>query len=217
MEGYHTYEGDLEMSDQGNFPQPEGTQPQGATPPPADAHPPAPQEPSQGAYQPMPGMAPVIPSGPAPARPKAMDTAVQLMRVGGGLSVVGIALVFLMRDSIRQSIEESLKAAGTAYTPSDVDTAVGIGVMFSVVLGLMGTALWFWMAAANGKGRSWARIVATVFFALYVLLSLFSLGSTTTTSMLASLVTLGVGAAALFFMYKRESTEWYRAMSAPRS
>ena len=39
----------------------------------------------------------------------------------------------------------------------------------SLVVGLVGIALWLWMARANGQGRSWARILSTVLFALATL------------------------------------------------
>ena len=35
-----------------------------------------------------------------------------------------------------------------------------------VVVGLIGIALWIWMAQMNKRGRNWARITSTVFFAL---------------------------------------------------
>ena len=38
-----------------------------------------------------------------------------------------------------------------------------------IVLGLVAAALWLWMARANGHGRSWARILATVLFGLATL------------------------------------------------
>jgi len=38
-----------------------------------------------------------------------------------------------------------------------------------VVFGLAGVALWVWMARANGRGRSWARVVAMVLFGLATL------------------------------------------------
>lgn len=214
------------MSDQGNIPQPEGTQPQGATPPPAGAYPPppsgayppAPQDPGQAAYQPMPGMTPpVVAAGPAPTRPKSMDTAVMLMRAGGVVAVLGLLFVFIIKDDIRSAAEKALKAGGSAYTQSQVDAVVGVAVMTGIVFGLFGAALWFWMAFANGKGKSWARMVATILFAFSVLGVLSNLASSPSLlAMLPNLISFLIGAAAIFLMYKRESSDWYKAMSAPR-
>jgi hypothetical protein len=38
-----------------------------------------------------------------------------------------------------------------------------------VLGGLVVTALWLWMARANGQGRNWARILSTVLFGLATL------------------------------------------------
>jgi hypothetical protein len=38
-----------------------------------------------------------------------------------------------------------------------------------IVFGLVGIALWLWMARANGQGRNWARILSTVLFGLATL------------------------------------------------
>ena len=38
-----------------------------------------------------------------------------------------------------------------------------------IVVGLVGIALWLWMARANGQGRNWARILSTVLFVLATL------------------------------------------------
>ncbi len=35
-----------------------------------------------------------------------------------------------------------------------------------VVVGLIGIALWLWMAQSNKAGKNWARIISTVFFAI---------------------------------------------------
>lgn len=49
-------------------------------------------------------------------------------------------------------------------TPDQVDTAVNVGVTVGIVSGIVGGAigvgLWILMAWANGKGKTWARIVA---------------------------------------------------------
>jgi hypothetical protein len=47
----------------------------------------------------------------------------------------------------------------------DVNVLLTLGVAF----GLVQVILWLWMARANGRGRSWARIVFTVLFGLATL------------------------------------------------
>ena len=40
---------------------------------------------------------------------------------------------------------------------------------FAVVIGILAVGLWIWMARANAKGRTWARVVASVLFGLNTL------------------------------------------------
>ncbi len=159
-------------------------------------------------------------AGPV-VRPPAMDTAVRLMQVGGVLSIVSLLSVFLVkgqiRDAVQKAAEDAAKTSGTALDPATVDAMVNIGIGFGVFFGLIGSLLWFWMASANGKGKSWARTVATVFFVLSLISFLASfIQPTATLSTILSVLSVGVGAAAIFLMYKKESTAFYRASSAPR-
>ncbi|MFV0463285.1 MAG: hypothetical protein ACK5MP_08855 [Nostocoides sp.] len=210
------------MSDQGNTPQSgdSSNEPTGPPPPPpAGPAVPNPYEATGSAgtgYEAMPGMTPAN-AGPVPARPKAMDTAVQLMRAGGVLALLGTVFIFLVRDEIRTAAEKAMRDSGETYNQATVDAVVTMAMAMGVAMGVLGAALWFWMASANGKGRAWARIVATVLFAISVLSVLGSLVSAPSLlSALPSLISVLIGAAAIFFMYKRESSSWYTEMSRPR-
>ena len=58
----------------------------------------------------------------------------------------------------------------TPITPrKQVHNAEVAAVVTSVIGGVIAVGLWLWMAWANGRGRRWARIVATVFFAINTL------------------------------------------------
>lgn len=186
-------------------------------PPPADGNagpfgghmPAAPQ------YGGMPSYSPV-PSGPV-TRPKSMDLAVRLMQAGGVLSLLSLVSVFLMQDSLKETVAKQMRDADASVTQSQIDAAITLGLALGVVMGLIGAGLWFWMAAANGKGRSWARVLATVFFAISLLLTVLSFGSAQSAlSRILGLVSLAIGAAAIFFMYQKESTAYYNAVSGPR-
>lgn len=82
-------------------------------------------------------------------------------------------------------------------------------------MGLIGAALWLWMASANGEGKSWARIVATVLGVLNVLLFLYSIsqGNQTLLSLIIGALNVIVGVAALVFLYKSDSSAYYQANS----
>ncbi len=158
------------------------------------------------------GAAPVPTEPPAPIR-----TAVLLMRVGAGLSLLSLLSTFLFRGQIRDQVEQTLEDQGTAITSDAVDTAVAIGTAFAVFVGLIGVALWLWMAWANGRGKGWARIVATVLFALSAISFLFSFSQPQPVlSTVLGLVNLVLGAAIVFLLWKRESSGYYAAMSGQR-
>ena len=115
-------------------------------------------------YQPYPSSGqpagPLRPPAPAPVR-----TAVKLMYAGAAVSAVDliIGLVVIIVD---------VKAAargrfwGVSVTAPQ---ARPILITVWIVVGLIGIALWLWMARANGQGRNWARILSTVLFGLATL------------------------------------------------
>jgi hypothetical protein len=146
-----------------------------------------------------------------------MDRAVMLMRVGAVLSLIGLIVTFTSKAAIRDAVEKASAARTTPMTPAQIDAAVGFATVVGIFTGLVGAALWLWMASANGKGRSWARIVATVFFGISVLGLLGSLVQAgSAIGKLVGMLGFLVGAAAIFFMYQKESTEFYKASGAPR-
>jgi hypothetical protein len=190
----------------------------GSTPPPP---PPPPGEgEGPGQHQGMPSSMPGMPSyesAPAAApveRPASIAQAVKLMYVGAALSLLGIIVTLLEKDAIRDSVRNS--SAGKTMTPDQLDSAVTLGMVSGIVAGLIGVGLWLWMASANGKGRKWARIVATVFFAFSVLNFLGSfLQPTPALSRILGIVMLALGAYILYLLYRPESTQYYEAQSAP--
>jgi CDP-diglyceride synthetase len=140
------------------------------------------------------------------------------MYVGAAVSAVGVLLTLLGSDAIRDAIEESNGVSGPAMTQAQIDAAVGLTIAFTAVIGLAAVGLWLWMASANKKGRSWARVVATVLGGLNILLSLGSLvlsGSTTVATLL-NLVSLVLAAAILWLLYRPESSRYYAAVSGQR-
>ena len=154
---------------------------------------------------------------PPAEQPGSIRTAVMLMRVGALLSLLSLLTTFLFRDQIRDQVEETLEAQGTTITADTVDAAVAVGTAFAVFFGLIGVALWLWMAWANGRGKGWARIVATVLFALSAVSFLFSFTQPQPLlNTVVGLVNLVLGAAIVFLLWKRESSAWYAAMSGPR-
>lgn len=155
---------------------------------------------------------------PPAEQPGSIRTAVMLMRVGALLSLLSLLTTFLFRDQVRDQVVETLEAQGTTITADTVDAAVAVGTAFAVFFGLIGVALWLWMAWANGRGKGWARIVATVLFALSAVSFLFSFTQPQPLlNTVLGLVNLVLGAAIVFLLWKRESSAYYAAMSGPQA
>jgi len=70
--------------------------------------------------------------------------------------------------------------------------------------------LWLWMARANGAGKSWARIVAAVLFALNTLglLSAVARPNAAGTKIFDVLGWI-VGLSVTVFLWRRDSSEYY--------
>jgi hypothetical protein len=143
------------------------------------------------------------------------------MWIGATVQALGALSSVLFADQAREQAEEQLLADGQVVSESTLDAAVTIGIAFAVVIGLLYAGLWVWMAVKNGAGRSWARIVATVFAALGILFSLFGLlgaglgGATGTTApgIVQNLVTLGLAIGATVLMWNRQNALYYQANS----
>lgn len=156
---------------------------------------------------------------PAPVgRPAAMDLAVKLMQVGAVLSLLSALSSLLFKSQIRSAVEKASAKSSSPLTSDQVNTAVNSAMVVAIIVGLIGVALWLWMASANGKGKSWARILSTIFWVLSLLSLISSVvqGKTPALSLILAILTVVVGAYVLFLLYKKESSEFYRATSAPR-
>ena len=153
------------------------------------------------------------PMGPPPAaveQPPSIRTAVRLMYVGAVLSVVGALSIFLQVDAIRDQIEED----DPSLTADDVDTAVAIFVVTFVVIGLISVGLWLWMAYTNGRGQSWARVVATVLGGLSIVSALAGLATGSGgVGIVFGILSVVLAAVILFLLYRPESSRFYQARS----
>ncbi|KQR11910.1 hypothetical protein [Cellulomonas sp. Leaf334] len=145
-------------------------------------------------------------------RPSSVTRAVQLMYVGAALSVVGIIVAW----ATRSQLSDQLAAASPTLSPDDVESATTISLAFATVVGLVGVGLWLWMAAANGAGKSWARVLATVFGGLGVLSSVYSLTTGTGITIAMQVVSLVLAVTILVLLWRPASSEYFRARSAPQ-
>lgn len=151
------------------------------------------------------------PAMPAATQPPSIVTAVKLMYVGAGLTALGILVSFLQIDALRDAIEDN----DSSLSDSEVDTAVAGTLAVSVIAGLIIIGLWVWMAYANGRGRSWARIVSTILGGLNIVFTLLNLasGNSTPIGLVVALIGLGLAGYILYLMWRPESTAFYEANS----
>lgn len=164
------------------------------------------------------GMSGVPPAGVAGGgdetdlqQPSSIRNAVRLMWVGAVLSGLNILAVFLVRDDLRDLIEESDRS----LTADQVDSALTTMMTVAGLIGVMAVALWIWMATANGQGRLWARTTATVLGALYVAVNLVAFvgGELTLPRVALGLLGIGLPVAILVLLYRPESTRFYNAVT----
>ena len=162
------------------------------------------------------------PGAPAPVRKAAlwMYSGAAVSAVSLILSVIG---AFSLRNDLVSANAQKLKA-GTV-TMTQINNAVTASIVYSIVVGLAAVALWIWMAKTNASGRGWARISATIFFALwsiYAWININSLkgGMTITVPLLIALVLLLViwviGVGAIYLLWRPVSTSYFKAKTAAR-
>jgi hypothetical protein len=116
-------------------------------------------------YQPYPPggqpAEPLRPPAPAP-----VVTAVKLMYAGAAVGTVPLIIALAHIGDIQayhlRWNDHSLTAAQLSHFRPLIITVAIAG-------GLIVPALWLWMARANGQGRNWARVLATVLFGLATL------------------------------------------------
>jgi hypothetical protein len=154
---------------------------------------------------------------PTPSNaPQSILRAVRVMYVGAALSLIGIIVDLTTLSSERSSI---LKAH-PGYTTAQINSAEHAAIGLFIAGGLIGAALWLWMAQSSRGGKGWARIVATVLFGIDTLSQVVGVsaaagaGAGGGLSRLYGLIIWVVGVVAIVLLWQRSSSEYFRA--APR-
>jgi len=163
---------------------------------------------------PPPAVPPSVPYGeqrPKPTPPSSILTAVKIMYAGAALSALGLVMSLLTADSARDRLAES----NPDFTADELDAGVAFGIALAIVFGVLGILLWVWMAESNRRGKSWARIVATVLGGLNIVLTLFGLfrGQSTGLVLVFNLISAALAAVILYLLYRPDSNAYYEAMT----
>jgi hypothetical protein len=157
-------------------------------------------------YQPYPSSGKSVEPERPPAPPSVLN-AVKLMYVGAAVSTVSL-IVSLFDIS---GTKDAIRKARPSLTATQVNQLNTFIITLAIVSGVVGVALWLWMARANSQGRNWARIMSTVLFGLATL-DLYGVLSQPKTllGLVFPLLTWLVGLGAVIFLWRKESTEFFK-------
>jgi hypothetical protein len=160
-------------------------------------------------YQPYPGGTQMPEPATRPPVPQSITRAVQLMYAGAAASLIGIIIALTTLSSIKSQIVSK----NPSLTTTQVNNAQHVAIGVLIASGLIGAALWLWMAQSSKAGKNWARIVSTVLFAIETInvvagaSALSSGGASRIYSILIWLIGLG----AIILLWRRSSTEYFKA------
>jgi hypothetical protein len=160
-------------------------------------------------YQPYPGGTQMPEPVERPPAPQSITRAVQLMYAGAAASLIGIIIALTTLSSIKSQIISK----NPSLTTTQVNNAEHVAIGVLIASGLIGAALWLWMAQSSKAGKNWARIVSTVLFAIETInvvagASAISSGGA---SRIYSIVIWLIGLGAIIFLWQRSSTEYFKA------
>jgi len=168
-------------------------------------------------YQPYPSSG----QAPEPVRqgpPASVVMAVRLMFAGAVVSALSLIVGLVTVGSIRASIRTSLHKTNPKVTPAEVHNIETIFVVGSVAFQVISIGLWIWMAMTNKAGKSWARIVASVLFGLDTLVLLLGAARAgAAAGTLVSILTWLIGLGAIVFLWRRDASEYFTAVSSPQA
>jgi hypothetical protein len=141
-----------------------------------------------------------------PPAPPSVLNAVKLMYAGAAVSTVSLIVSLVDISGTKAAIRKA-RPSLTATQVNQLNTFI---ISLAIISGVIGIALWLWMARANGQGRNWARIVSTVLFGLATL-DLFGVVSQPKTllGLVFPLLTWLIGAGAVFLLWRGESTTFF--------
>jgi hypothetical protein len=159
-------------------------------------------------YQPYPGGAQMPEPSSRPPIPQTVTRAVQLMYAGAVASLIGIIIALTTLSSIKSQIISK----NPTWTPTQVTNGEHVAIGVLIASGLIGAALWLWMAQSCKAGRNWARIVSTVLFAFQTLNVLAGAAAISSggASRIYSIVVWLIGLGAIIFLWQRPSSAYFK-------
>jgi hypothetical protein len=142
-----------------------------------------------------------------PPAPQSVANAVKLMYVGAAVSTVSLIISLVDIGGTKAAIKKA-KPSLTATQINQLNTFI---ISLAIVSGLIGIALWLWMAWANNQGKNWARILSTVLFCLATLDLVGVFGEPKTLlGLIFPVLTWVVGLGAVFMLWRPDSTAFFK-------
>ena len=146
--------------------------------------------------------------------PPSVTSAVKVMYAGAAAGLLGIIIDIATANATKSALEKKSPHLSVSQVASAQHTLIA----GFIAGGLIAAAVWFIIARMCQHGRNWARITATVLFAISTV--------TTVTTPLApeavlvkiwELVVWLAGLAAVILLWRRRSTGFFRGMTPASS
>ena len=143
--------------------------------------------------------------------PSSLATAARLMYIGGGLSalgtIIGLATVHELQLIVAQQ------------HPAMARGAVGAAVAILLIHGVIGTALWLWLARETRRGLRRARAWATALFCIATVsgIGIDAHAPSTGLTQAFSGIEWVIGLCAVILLWNRPSRSYYAAQRPPVS
>ena len=153
---------------------------------------------------------------PAPSVPQSVDNAVRFMYMGAAASLIGIVIDLATVGPLRDKLATA-SSHGATLTSTQVTDSQPVAIGALIVAGVVGVAVWIWMAQSNQAGKSWARIVATVLFGVDTLSLIADINgasalSGTVATRAYGIVIWLIGLAAVILLWQRTSSDYFRGL-----
>jgi hypothetical protein len=145
--------------------------------------------------------------------PPSLRRAVRLMWAGAGLALLGTIVTLVLSGRIKTEVFNAARkndaiarrSGRTGYTIPQLHTVASVTFAALVAAGIISILLWVWMAWANNRGSGWARIIASVLFAL-ITVEVVLARSRSSVSFLFILLEWVIGLVAIVLLWQRDTT-----------
>jgi hypothetical protein len=127
--------------------------------------------------------------------------------------VIGIIVDLTTYSSLQNALAKRKNKNGQLLTHAQVVDLAHVEVVVLVVAGLIAAGVWIWMARSCRAGKSWARIVSTVLFAISTIGVFVSVGGGALTAGAATriygFVVWIVGLIVIILLWQRASSDYF--------